>query len=155
MRKDSEKARGPDWFSIKQAAEYLAIGEPTVYRWMREGRITYRKVGDSTRFLQQDLDAVVRVFPSETDIEHVRQFCPVCHHTELVEGVVRSTGLIYFQPKKSRFWTLKDSNVSTHARMCARCGAILHLGDTEKLAAVSEHAREAHEAGQAEDDGEG
>ena len=35
------------WYSIREAAEYLDVGEPTLYRWMREGKITYRKVGDS------------------------------------------------------------------------------------------------------------
>ena len=55
------------WYSIKEAAEYLEIGEPTLYRWMRDRKITFRKVGDSTRFLQEDLDAVVEVFHSERD----------------------------------------------------------------------------------------
>ena len=32
------------WYSIKEAAEYLDVGEPTLFRWMREGKITYRKV---------------------------------------------------------------------------------------------------------------
>ena len=54
----------PDWFTIKEAADYLQIGEPTLYRWMRDGKITFRKVGDSTRFLQEDLDAVVVVHQS-------------------------------------------------------------------------------------------
>ena len=45
------------WYSIREAAAYLEIGEPTLYRWMRENKITFRKVGDSTRFLQADLDA--------------------------------------------------------------------------------------------------
>lgn len=135
---DSERApiKKPQWFTIKQAAEYLAVGEPTIYRWMREGRITYRKVGDSTRFFQEDLDAVVQVFPSEKDVSRVREFCPVCHHDELVDGIVRSTGLIYFQPGKSKFWTLVDSNIPTSGRMCTRCGTITQRGDTTKLAAL-------------------
>ena len=32
------------WFSIKEAAEYLDIGEPTLYRWMR--RPEFRRVMD-------------------------------------------------------------------------------------------------------------
>jgi excisionase family DNA binding protein len=40
----------PKWFSIKEAAEYLDVGEPTLFRWMRDGKITYRKVGDSGSF---------------------------------------------------------------------------------------------------------
>src|ERR1700692_1114122 len=88
------------WHSIKEAAQYLDIGEPTLYRWMREGKITYRKVGDSTRFWQEDLDAVMQVFHSAKDLDKAREVCPVCHHDDLIEGTVRSTGLNYFVPKK-------------------------------------------------------
>ena len=127
-------AARPKWYSIREAAEYLDVGEPTLYRWMRDGKITYRKVGDSTRFWQQDLDAVMQVFRSEKDLEKAQQSCPVCHHTELVEGRVRAAGLVYFVPKKTRFWTLKDSFVGTTTWMCVRCGAISWFGDTAKLA---------------------
>src|SRR5690242_14227817 len=121
------------WFSIREAAEYLDIGEPTLYRWMREGKITYRKVGDSTRFWQEDLDSVMEVFHSGKDLEKVREVCPFCRHDQLMEGKVRGTGLVYFVPKKTKFWTLKDSFVETTARMCVRCGGIAWFGDTEKL----------------------
>jgi excisionase family DNA binding protein len=124
------------WFSIKQAAEYLDVGEPTLYRWMRENKITYRKVGDSTRFWQEDLDAVMEVFHSTRDLAKAREVCPVCHHTELISGKVRTTGLNYFTPGKTRFWTLKDSFITTHARMCLRCGAIAWFGDVAKLNAL-------------------
>ncbi len=122
------------WFSIKEAAEYLDVGEPTLYRWMRENKITYRKVGDSTRFWQEDLDAVMEVFPSGRDLDKVREQCPICRHDELVEGRVRTTGLNYFTPVKTKFWTLKDSFVGTRAKMCSRCGAIIWFGDLDKLA---------------------
>jgi excisionase family DNA binding protein len=123
----------PAWFSIKEAAEYLQIGEQTIYRWMRDGRITYRKIGDSTRFLQDDLDATVQVFPSKKEATQIKEYCPVCHHDELIEGTIRSTGRIYFQPKRTKFWTLKDSNVPVSARMCTRCGTLVQIGDVEKL----------------------
>ena len=121
------------WFSIREAADYLDVGEPTLYRWMREGKITYRKVGDSTRFWQEDLDSVMEVFHSEKDLDKAQEVCPVCHHTELVEGKVRGAGLVYFVPAKTKFWTLKDSFVDTRARMCTRCGTISWYGDTAKL----------------------
>jgi len=130
---ESTTAAPPKWYSIREAAEYLDVGEPTLYRWMREGKITYRKVGDSTRFWQDDLDSVMEVFHSEKDLDKTREVCPVCHHTELVEGRVRGAGLVYFVPKKTKFWTLKDSFVGTNARMCTRCGAIAWFGDTSKL----------------------
>ena len=128
-----DDVKRPQWFTIKDASAYLAVGEPTLYRWMREGRITYRKVGDSTRFLQEDLDALVEIHPSERDTPRAREYCPACHHDELVEGQIRSTGLLYFHPRHTRFWTLQDSNVPVRARMCTRCGTIAQFGDTEKL----------------------
>jgi len=124
------------WYSIKEAAEYLEVGEPTLYRWMREGKITYRKVGDSTRFWREDLDAVMEVFHSEKDVENIKKTCPLCHEGKMVEGTFRSTGLNHFQPRKTKFWTIKDSHVATRAFMCERCGAIQVFGDTEKLAAL-------------------
>lgn len=135
----SEEKTSPQWFSIKEAADYLSIGEPTLYRWMRDGKITYRKVGDSTRFLKADLDAVIEVHPSEKELVKVGLTCPACNHDEMVEGRLESTGRSYFVPKKTKFWTLKDSNVMTHARMCSRCGLVMLFGDTEKLNALIEH----------------
>lgn len=129
----------PQWFSIKEAAEYLSISEPTLYRWMQDGKITYRKVGDSTRFLKADLDAVVEVHPSEKELVKVELTCPACHHDAVVEGRLESTGRSYFVPKKTKFWTLKDSNVETRARMCERCGYVMLFGDTAKLGALIEH----------------
>jgi excisionase family DNA binding protein len=133
---DTEPSKSKAWYSIKEAAEYLDVGEPTIYRWMRDGKITYRKVGDSTRFWREDLDAVMEVFPSDKDLEKVQTFCPVCHHSEMVEGRVQSTGLNYFRPKKIKFWTLKDTNIETRGMMCKRCGAILWFGDVTKLNVV-------------------
>lgn len=147
----------PKWFSIKEAAEYLSISEPTLYRWMQDGKITYRKVGDSTRFLKEDLDSVVEVHPSAKELVQVELTCPACNHDEMVEGRMESTGRSYFVPKKTKFWTLKDSNVETRARMCGRCGYVLIFGDTEKLAALIEHkekmeAKEAKKPGSSKEE---
>ncbi len=141
METATETTPKKKWFSIREAAEYLDVGEPTLYRWMRESKITYRKVGDSTRFWQEDLDSVMEVFHSGKDLDKAREVCPVCRNDDLIEGTVRSTGLNYFSPKKTKFWTLKDSSVATQARMCARCGAIVWFGDTAKLAALRVEAR--------------
>ena len=137
---NNETTSTKKWFSIKEAAEYLDVGEPTLYRWMRENKITYRKVGDSTRFWQEDLDSVMEVFHSTRDLDKAREVCPVCRHDELVAGKVRTTGLNYFTPGKTRFWTLKDSFISTTAKMCARCGTIIWFGDLKKLAALQKRA---------------
>lgn len=139
------------WYSIREAAEYLDVGEPTLYRWMRDGKITYRKVGDSTRFWKEDLDSVMKVFHSARDLDKAREVCPVCHGEELVEGRVRSTGLNYFVPKKTKFWTLKASFIETTARMCARCGAVVWFGDTEKLAELRAKAERGAENKDPED----
>ncbi len=137
---DSEqKAKNPAWYSIKEAADYLGVTEPTIYRWMRDGTITYRKIGDSTRFLQEDLDSHVQVFRSAKDVEQAQEFCPVCHHTELIRGRVQSTGLTYFYPEKTRFWTFKTSHIETQARMCTRCGAIVWFGDKSKLSEIKKN----------------
>ncbi|HEX7859594.1 MAG TPA: helix-turn-helix domain-containing protein [Verrucomicrobiae bacterium] len=125
----------PHWFSIKEAADYLDIGEPTLYRWMREGQITFRKVGDSTRFTQEDLDAVVKIFRSERELEKIRGACPVCKAAQLVEGFLQSTGRIYFKLKEAKFWTLKENSVPTSARLCRNCGAVTLFGE---LPAVEE-----------------
>lgn len=126
--------KGPRWYTIQQAAEYLEVGEQTIYRWMREGKITFRKIGDSTRFIKEDLDEVVQTFRSSKSAEEAREACPICHHEPLSEGGIRSTGLIYFRPDKTKFWSLQDSNVKTSAKMCPNCGAITLFGDVEKLA---------------------
>jgi excisionase family DNA binding protein len=133
METDEAAVSKPRWYSIREAADYLDVGEPTLYRWMREGKITFRKVGDSTRFWQTDLDSVMQVFHSDKDLDKAREVCPVCRNTELVEGKVRGAGLVYFVPRKTKFWTLKDSFVDTTSRMCTRCGAISWYGDTAKL----------------------
>jgi excisionase family DNA binding protein len=143
----TENTKKMKWYSIREAAEYLDVGEPTLYRWMREGKMTFRKVGDSTRFWQEDLDSVMQVSYGTNDLDKARAVCPVCRHDELVEGKVRGTGLVYFVPKKTKFWTLKDSYVETTGRMCTRCGAISWYGDTAKLAKlrIPSPAKEAKE----------
>lgn len=138
----SDEIQKPQWFTIKQAAEYLDVGEPTLYRWMRDNRITFRKVGDSTRFLQEDLDAMVRVHPSAKDLDRVTAVCPACNHTELAPGRMQSTGLLYFRPNTTKFWTFRTGDISTEARMCTRCGHISLVGDTAKLAALRETTKD-------------
>ena len=140
MKKAKSSDGDRQWYSIKEAAKYLEIGEPTLYRWMRDGKITFRKVGDSTRFWKEDLDSVMEIHPSSKDADKVREFCPVCHHDELVEGSVQSTGLNYFYPGKSKFWTLKGRHIPTRAKMCMRCGAVVWFGDTAKLTEIRQKA---------------
>lgn len=138
----STEEQKPSWFTIRAAAKYLEVGEPTIYRWMRDGRITFRKVGDSTRFLKEDLDSIVQVHPSAKEVHKVQTICPVCHHDEMVEGSVESTGKVHFRLSNVKFWTLKDINIKTNSRMCAKCGAISMFGDLTKLAALRKDLKE-------------
>ena len=133
---ENEPKKKPAWYTIREAAEYLDVKEPTIYRWMRENLSTFRKIGDSTRFWQEDLDGMMKIFPSPEHVGKVQKFCPSCHHDELGTGRVQGTGLLYFYPGKSKFWTLKTSHVETYASMCTRCGAVTWFGDSEKLKAI-------------------
>lgn len=146
MEKNVQHSSPPKWFSIKEAAEYLDIGEPTLYRWMREGRITFRKVGDSTRFWKEDLDAVMEVHHRTKEADKALQVCPYCHHDQMVEGHIQSTGKSYFRPKKTKFWTLRDGNVETQSRMCLKCGGVVWFGDLAKLTAIMAAEEKAEEA---------
>ncbi len=122
----------PQWFSIKEAANYLEVGEPTLYRWMRDGKITYRKVGDSTRFLQEDLDGVV-VVHRQTQENFADFRCNYCGSESMVSGKLQSTGLLYFVPEKSKFWTFATSTIGLKSMMCSKCGHIELKGDTQHL----------------------
>jgi predicted nucleic-acid-binding Zn-ribbon protein len=92
-------------------------------------------VGDSTRFLLEDLNAAIKVYRSKRELEMIRGTCPVCREQAVVEGVLQSTGRLYFKLKEAKFWTLKENAVATSARMCPKCGAISLFGD---LATVTE-----------------
>ena len=131
----------PAWFTIKEAAEYLQIGEPTLYRWMRDGKITFRKVGDSTRFLEQDLEEVIVVHRAARSLKNTPR-CHNCGSTSLVHGKCQSTGLIYFVPEQAKFWTLKTSNVSVTSTMCAKCGQVNMLGDMSHLKELIKNSSE-------------
>ncbi|NQZ56957.1 MAG: helix-turn-helix domain-containing protein [Lentisphaeraceae bacterium] len=130
---------GPKWFTIRDAATYLQIGEPTIYRWMRDGKITFRKIGDSTRFLQEDLDAVVTVHSSNAGTANKRSLkCASCGSEKIVHGKCQSTGNVYFVPEKSKFWTMKPSTVPLQSIMCSDCGFIAMRGDIDHLKELTE-----------------
>ena len=122
------------WFTIKEACEYLDVSEQTLHRWMREGAITYYKIGGSTRFKPEDLDAFVKKFTSFGEAKGIVDKCARCGHAQLVEGSVQSTGRLYFRPKKTRFFTLREGVVKVNALVCPRCGHIMLIADVKKLA---------------------
>lgn len=102
-------------------------------------------MGDSTRFLQEDLDALVEISPIEKDTGRVTQYCPSCHHDELVDGRVQGTSRVCFRPQKTRFWTYRSSNIDTFARMCGRCGMTSWFSDTKTLDSLREEGEEGEE----------
>jgi excisionase family DNA binding protein len=124
------------WYSIREAADYLQIGEPTLYRWMRDNKITFRKVGDSTRFLREDLDAVVVTIRSTQTLKNNPR-CIMCGSAKLVDGKCQSTGALYFTPEDTKFWTFKTSTIALKAKMCSQCGYIHSFGNTEHLKEIS------------------
>jgi excisionase family DNA binding protein len=135
--KPQESTPGKRWYTIKDAASYLGVSEQTIYRWMREGSISFHKIGDSTRFLKEDLDGVVDKHVSYKEANSVEEQCQRCGHSELVDGRILSTGQIYFTPKKTKFFTFRTGSVGTSAKVCPRCGFVNLYADVEKLKKIT------------------
>lgn len=128
-----EESGGMRWFSVKGAADYLGVSEPTIFRWMKEGTISFYKVGGATRFSQEGLDLLFEKTTGSKEAESISSKCAVCGHGVLVDGHVRGAGKLYFKPAKSSFWVLTEAMVPTRARVCAACGYIHFHADTAKL----------------------
>lgn len=127
--KNTEK----DWYSIEEACEYLNISKPTIFRWMKAGRISYFKVGNSTRFKQHNLDMVAEKKVSSKEGSLSASKCAVCGNSEMIDGDIRSTGKMYFKPKKTKFLTMMESSVNVKALVCIVCGHIQLSADAGKL----------------------
>ena len=121
------------WYSISGAAGYLGVSEPTIYRWMKDGLLSFYKVGGSTRFEREGLDAVIEKTTGLKEAEAAAGRCASCGHGILVDGRLQGTGRLYFKPDKTRFWVFAESTVKVRARVCAACGFIQMHADTEKL----------------------
>jgi excisionase family DNA binding protein len=121
------------WYSIAEAAAYLEVSEPTIFRWMKQGLISFYKVGGSTRFSQEGLDAVIEKTTGRKEAEAAAGRCAACGHGVLVDGRLQGTGVLYFHPVRTRFWTFEQSLVPTRARVCTACGHIQLHADTAKL----------------------
>jgi excisionase family DNA binding protein len=121
------------WYSIPEAADYLGVSEPTIYRWMKKGLLSFYKVGGSTRFTKEGLDAVVEKTTGRKEAEAAQGRCTACGHNVLVEGRLQTTGRVYFKPAHTRFWTFQESIVPTLARVCTACGYVQMHADVDKL----------------------
>ena len=142
MSADIANPEGNRWYSVKQAAEYLGISEPTVFRWMKEGLISFYKVGGSTRFSQESLDALVEKNTGSKEAEAAKGKCASCGHSTLIEGRIQGGGRLHFQPERTRFWTFEESQVEIRARTCAACGYIQMHADTGKLNRIRQDGEE-------------
>jgi len=133
--KVSDKQSQPDkqWYSIKEAAEYLGVSQPTIFRWMKDNLISFYKVGGSTRFSQEGLDAVVEKTTGRKEAEAARGKCFSCGHSVLVNGTIQGTGRLYFRPDRTKFWTMQEALVPIQARVCPACGYIQMHAETGKL----------------------
>jgi excisionase family DNA binding protein len=123
----------PRWFSVKDAAGYLGVSQPTIFRWMKDGVLSFYKVGGSTRFTRDGLDAVVEKTTGRKEAEAAAGRCAACGHNGLLAGRIQGMGKLYFKPEKTRFWTLRESLVGTQAKSCPACGYIHLFADTTAL----------------------
>ena len=121
------------WYTVPEAAEYLGISVPTIFRWMRDGRLSFVKIGGSTRFTQEGLDAVIEKTTGSMEAEAAAGRCAACGHSVLIEGNLQGTGRLYFRPEKTRFWVFAEALVPVRAKVCTACGYIQIHADTTKL----------------------
>lgn len=127
---NAEKER---WYTVRDAAHYLGVSQPTIFRWMKEGLLSFYKVGGATRFSREGLDAVIEKTTGRAEAEAAAGRCAVCGHGVLVDGRMQGTGRLYFRPDKTRFWVFAESLVGIRAKVCAACGYIQMHADTSKL----------------------
>src|SRR3954470_16931956 len=101
------------WYSIREAAEYLGVSQPTIFRWMKDGLLSFYKVGGSTRFSPESLEAVIEKTTGRKEAEATLGRCASCGHGVLIPGRLQGTGRLYFKPDETKFWTFEESLVPT------------------------------------------
>jgi excisionase family DNA binding protein len=126
-------AAGAEWFSVRDAAEYLGVSQPTIFRWMRDGLLSFYKVGGATRFSRDGLDAVVEKTTGRKEAEAASGRCVSCGHGVLAPGRLQGTGRLYFKPEKTKFWSFEESLIPMRAHVCVACGYMQIHADTGKL----------------------
>ncbi len=133
-RETSEAGAVPRrWYSVREAADYLGVSEPTIFRWMKDGLLSYYKVGGGTRFSEEGLLAVIEKSTGRKEAEAAAGKCSACGHAVLVDGRLQGTGRMYFKPVKTRFWVFEESLVEVRAKTCTACGFVQLHADTAKL----------------------
>jgi len=121
------------WYSVSEAAEYLDVSQPTIFRWMKAGLLSFFKIGGGTRFTKEVLDAVIEKTTGLKEAEAAAGRCALCGQSGLINGQLEGTGRIYFHPSVTRFWTFEESAVPIKAKVCSACGHIQMLAEVSKL----------------------
>lgn len=134
---EDKKNSSRDWYSISEAAEYLGVSQPTIFRWMKQGTLSFYKVGVSTRFSREGLDSIIQKTTGQREAESVSSKCAACGHSVLVDGTIQGSGRLYFRPTKTKFWVFSEALVPTKSRVCTACGYIQLHADTTKLHRLS------------------
>jgi excisionase family DNA binding protein len=50
-----------NWLTIQEAVDYLKVARSTLYRWAREGKVTFYRLGEQTvRVRKDELDTVAQ-----------------------------------------------------------------------------------------------
>ena len=134
MSKEPEKGTDKaDWYSIAEAAEYLGVSQPTIFRWMKEGLLSFYKVGGSTRLSKEGLDAVVEKTTGRKEAEAAAGRCASCGNSWLEDGHLQGVGNVHFRPDRAKFWVLSEALVPTRARVCTACGYVQIHVDAPRL----------------------
>jgi excisionase family DNA binding protein len=58
----------PDILTPDQAADYLQVNRETIYRYIRDGRLTASRIGRSYRIRKQSVDALLASTSTRPDI---------------------------------------------------------------------------------------
>ncbi len=133
MSQTGEPDPARKWYSVREAADYLGVSQPTIFRWMKDNILSFYKVGGSTRFTLESLDAVIEKTTGSKEAEASAGRCASCGHSVLVGGKMQGVGQLYFRPEKSKFWVLEEAMVGVAARVCPACGFISLYADAPKL----------------------
>lgn len=132
VREEGNSGNGIRWYTVAEASAYLGVSQPTIFRWMKQGTISFNKIGSSTRFSRENLDSVIEKSVGQKEASASSSKCASCGHKELIDGQLQGLGKLYFRPAKARFWSLEEALVPTRCRVCAACGYIQIHADAEK-----------------------
>ncbi len=133
MAEDGFDGIGTKCYSVQEAADYLGVSQATIFRWMKDGTLSFYKMGGATRFSQEGLEVLFEKTTGTKEADAIANRCAACGHSVLVDGQLRGAGKLYFRPANSAFWVLAEAMVPTQARVCAACGYIHLHADTAKL----------------------